>query len=120
MIGRGAYGAPWLPGQIAAALRSGAEAIDLLPLDEQRAVAVAHVDAMLSHYGTHLGLKNARKHVGWYLETSGANAVDVKAWRRKLCTEDNATMLLAGLADFYRSHGRSRPISEPVRAQAAA
>ena len=31
-----------------------------------------HVDAMLDHYGAHLGLRNARKHIGWYLETSGA------------------------------------------------
>ena len=108
MIGRGAYGAPWLPGAIARALTSGTAKIDTPTLDEQSAVSVSHVGAMLSHYGSHLGLKNARKHVGWYLESSGAPAEAVKAWRRRLCTEDVAAHVLSGLAEFYKSIGPSR------------
>ena len=103
MIGRGAYGAPWLPGLIARALGARAASVEAPTLSRQSAVAVAHVDAMLSHYGAHLGLKNARKHVGWYLESSGAPVDTVKAWRRRLCTEDVAAHVLSGLADFYRS-----------------
>jgi tRNA-dihydrouridine synthase B len=103
MIGRGAYGAPWLPGQIAAALNGGdAARAEAPPVAAQGVIAVAHVDAMLSHYGQFLGLKNARKHVGWYLATSGAAAEIVKEWRRRLCTEDDAARLLAGLEEFYR------------------
>lgn len=99
MVGRGAYGAPWRPAEIAAAL---ADAPTVVPsLAEQGRIAVAHVEAMLSHYGAHLGLRNARKHVGWYLETSGAPASVVKEWRRRLCTEDDAAKMLAGLAAFY-------------------
>lgn len=99
MVGRGAYGAPWRPAEIAAAL---ANAPTVVPSRAgQGRIAVAHVEAMLSHYGTHLGLRNARKHVGWYLETSGAAPPVVKAWRRRLCTEDNASLLLAGLTEFY-------------------
>ena len=102
MIGRGAYGAPWLPAQVAAYLETG---IDPGPpsVAEQSDIAVAHVDAMLSHYGAFLGLKNARKHVGWYLETSGAAPDVVKAHRKILCTEADPARLLAGLARFYRS-----------------
>lgn len=103
MIGRGAYGAPWLPGRIAQALAAGAMHVVAPSLDEQAIVAVTHVEAMLSHYGTYLGLKNARKHVGWYLETSGAAGETVKTWRRRLCTEENAPRVLAGLAEFYRT-----------------
>ncbi len=103
MIGRGAYGAPWLPGRIANALAERCDAIDVPPLDEQAAVAVSHVEAMLTHYGVGLGLRNARKHVGWYLETSGAPADTAKRWRRRLCTDDDATSLLAGLREFYRT-----------------
>lgn len=101
MIGRGCYGAPWLAGQVAKGL---AGSNDNAPsLDEQGRIAVAHVSAMLAHYGEHLGLRNARKHMGWYLESSGAIADDAqrKAWRRRLCTEDNAARALAGLREFY-------------------
>ena len=101
MIGRGAYGRPWLPGRIANALMHDLPAVAVPTLQEQRVVAVEHVEAMLGHYGERLGLKNARKHVGWYLESSGAAAETVKQWRRRLCTEDEASRVLAGLVDFY-------------------
>lgn len=100
MIGRGAYGAPWLPGQIAEALDGNAAAAP--SLDVQSRIATEHIAAMLSLYGSALGLKNARKHVGWYLETSAEPIEVVKAWRRRLCTEEDADRLLSGLADFYR------------------
>lgn len=101
MVGRGAYGAPWLPGRIAEALKNNATDVETPPLCEQGRVAIAHVDAMLSHYGRFHGLKNARKHVGWYLESSGVSSDIAKAWRKRLCTEDNADAVLAGLAEFY-------------------
>ncbi len=100
MIGRGAYGAPWLPGQIARALASGHDPGAPL-LAEQSRIATAHVEAMLTHYGTQLGLKNARKHIGWYLESSARETASVKAWRRHLCTDDNPVAVLAGLEAFY-------------------
>jgi nifR3 family TIM-barrel protein len=100
MIGRGAYGAPWLPGRIAAYLSSGS-AVSAPPLSEQGRIAREHVESMLSHYGVSLGLRNARKHIGWYLEKSGRAAETVKAWRRRLCTEENAERALEGLDAFY-------------------
>lgn len=103
MIGRGAYGAPWLPGQIAHYLSTGIDP-GPPPLDAQADIACQHVDAMLSHYGRHLGLKNARKHIGWYLESSGHNNDQVKSWRRALCTDDNADRVLASLASFYEGN----------------
>jgi tRNA-dihydrouridine synthase B len=100
MIGRGAYGAPWLPGRIAAYLSSGSAA-SAPPLSEQGRIAREHVESMLSHYGVSLGLRNARKHIGWYLEKSGRATETVKAWRRRLCTEENAERALQGLDAFY-------------------
>jgi len=100
MIGRGAYGAPWLPGRIATAL-SGDLDPGPPPLLQQGEIASAHVTDMLHHYGTSLGLKNARKHIGWYLISSGAPDDVVKSWRRKLCTEEDAASVLQGLAQFY-------------------
>jgi tRNA-dihydrouridine synthase B len=100
MIGRGAYGAPWLPGHVAAYLASGRMPAPP-PLDVQGRIAREHVESMLSHYGTGLGLRNARKHIGWYLEKSGRAAETVKAWRRRLCTDESAPHVLQGLAHFY-------------------
>ena len=101
MVGRGAYGAPWQPGRIATALTTGRDP-GAPPLEAQARIAHAHIEAMLVHYGRALGLKNARKHIGWYLESSGAAVATIKAWRRRLCTEDDAAQALAGLEEFYR------------------
>jgi tRNA-dihydrouridine synthase B len=100
MIGRGAYGAPWMPGRIAAFLGSGRDP-GAPSLQQQGLIACEHIEAMLTHYGAGLGLRNARKHVGWYLETSGRAADVVKAWRRRLCTDDDADRVLRSLRAFY-------------------
>ena len=102
MIGRAAYGAPWLPGRIAAALATGGDAEAVAPpLAEQGRIARGHVEAMLDHYGAFLGLRNARKHMGWYLETSGQRAATRKAWRRRICTEEDPVRALSLLEAFY-------------------
>jgi len=100
MVGRGAYGAPWLPGRIGAALATGVDPGDP-GLATQREVALTHLEDLLVHYGRFLGLRNARKHIGWYLETSGRPAPVVKAWRARLCPDDDADRVLAGLGRFY-------------------
>ena len=73
MIGRGAQGAPWRLAQISHALYGtpapvvpkGAALADLV---------AAHYEAMLGFYGADLGLKVARKHLGWYLEQANLSA----------------------------------------------
>lgn len=100
MIGRAAYGAPWLLGRVAAALADGGEA-QAPALAEQSRVARAHVEAMLAHYGEFVGLRNARKHIGWYLEQSGHRASTLKLWRKGLCTEANPVRVLELLEAFY-------------------
>ena len=100
MVGRGAYGAPWLPGRIAAALATGADPGPPALADQGR-IAAEHYEAMLSEYGAGLGLRNARKHVGWYLESSGRAVADVKRWRKILCQEEDTSRVLRGLQEFY-------------------
>lgn len=65
MIGRGAYGRPWFPAQVAHYLKTGERRPDP-SLAELHAVMTGHFEDMLSHYGTHTGLMIARKHIGWY------------------------------------------------------
>ena len=104
MVGRGAYGAPWLPARIAAHI-DGAGDPGEPPLARQGEIAIQHVEAMLGHYGDWLGLRNARKHIGWYLERSGRPASVVKAWRARLCPDDDARRVIDGLARFYGEAG---------------
>ncbi|NDV01310.1 tRNA dihydrouridine synthase DusB [Pseudoroseicyclus tamaricis] len=81
MVGRGAQGAPWRPAEIAARL-TGAEGPDI-PLGEALAALVAeHYEASLSFYGTWLGARVFRKHLGWYMDHAGTPA-DL---RRRLLT----------------------------------
>lgn len=104
MVGRGAYGAPWLPARIAGYLSTGVDP-GLPSPTTQRALAIDHYDAMLRLYGRHLGVRNARKHVGWYLEKSEAPADVVRAWRRMLCQQDDPADVIEGLSAFYETLG---------------
>ena len=71
MVGRGAQGRPWLLSQIAAALLG--RTVPAAPTGDALADLVAgHYDAILTFYGRDLGLRMARKHLGWYLDAAGA------------------------------------------------
>ncbi|MGH7031840.1 MAG: tRNA dihydrouridine synthase DusB [Stellaceae bacterium] len=65
MIGRGAYGRPWFVRQVIGWLR-GRRRIPDPPLATQREIVLAHYEDMLVHYGTDVGSRIARKHIGWY------------------------------------------------------
>lgn len=104
MIGRGAQGQPWLPGQIGRRLETGiAEAAP--SLSEQLKHVRALYDEVCSHYGVRIGLKHARKHLGWALETaavcSRAPAATLKDWRQKILTSDEPSSVHRSLEDAY-------------------
>lgn len=67
MIGRGAYGRPWLPGHVGHFLATGERLAE--PGGRKLAdLVIEHYEALLSHYGQEGGLRIARKHLGWYLD----------------------------------------------------
>ena len=65
MIGRGAYGRPWLIAQVMAALTGRAVPADP-SLAQQHALVREHYAMMLDLYGPVIGVNLARKHLGWY------------------------------------------------------
>ena len=65
MIGRGAYGRPWLISQVAHFLKTGEKLPDPT-LEVQLNVVLDHYDEIIEHYGEDIGMKIARKHLGWY------------------------------------------------------
>ena len=96
MIGRGAYGRPWLLGQVMHWFATGVRRADP-PLDEQYRAVTEHYDAMLEHYGTETGVNMARKHIGWYTRGLHGSA----DFRNKVNQEASADRVKAMLYDFY-------------------
>ncbi len=65
MIGRGCYGRPWFPAQVARFLTQG-ERVPDPSIPAHKRILLEHYDAMLTHFGAGPGLRLARKHVSWY------------------------------------------------------
>ncbi|MBR1188882.1 tRNA dihydrouridine synthase DusB [Bradyrhizobium sp. AUGA SZCCT0160] len=104
MIGRGALGQPWLPGQIGRQLETGKP--EAAPsLAEQLAHIRALYDEVCRLYGLRIGLKHARKHLGWALEIaaecSRAPAEKLKSWRQKILTSEDPHRVHRSLQDAY-------------------
>ena len=104
MMGRGAQGQPWLPGQIARRLDGGAAEATPDLMQQYRYVAALY-DDVLSHYGLRIGLRHARKHLGWALDvaaqTSDAPLENLKHWRRMILTSENAGHVRRDLKNAY-------------------
>ncbi|MEY4696980.1 MAG: hypothetical protein RIT14_1408, partial [Pseudomonadota bacterium] len=89
MVGRGAQGAPWRLAEIAHALHGTPAPV--IPQGAALADLVAdHYQAILGFYGTALGVKVARKHLGWYLDAS----VGAIAARAELLTATDPAAVL--------------------------
>jgi tRNA-dihydrouridine synthase B len=104
MIGRAAQGRPWLPGQIARYLASGRRE-GAPPLATQFAIIEQLYDEMLSHYGTAIGMRCVRKHLGWALDAAAAaaGAPDplLKLQRHRLLTQDDPRAVRRHLAEAF-------------------
>lgn len=90
MVGRGAYGRPWIFKEIKAYLETG----EILPEADAAyrfSVLKEHIELLVRDKGEYIGMKEARKHAGWYLKGLPGAA----RWRGR-CGE------LSTLADLYR------------------
>jgi tRNA-dihydrouridine synthase B len=96
MIGRGAYGRPWLLRQAIHWLDKG-ERLPDPSIDEQYAAILDQYEAMLAHYGTEIGVNVARKHIGWYTRGLHGSA----EFRNAFNQEGDARRAKAMLRDFY-------------------
>ena len=104
MIGRGAQGRPWLPGQIGRRLLGGnAEAAPALT--QQLAYVRALYEEICTHYGLRIGLRHARKHLSWALEVAATcgrvPAERLKAWREKILTSEDPHRVQEALGEAF-------------------
>ncbi|MEQ1867722.1 MAG: tRNA-dihydrouridine synthase, partial [Micropepsaceae bacterium] len=75
LVGRGAFGRPWIIAQMQAAVRGENMPADP-PDTEKWRTALAQYRASLAHYGEELGRRVVRKHLGWYADSiTGDKAV---------------------------------------------
>jgi tRNA-dihydrouridine synthase B len=96
MIGRGAYGKPWLLGQVMHWFSTGIRLADPA-LDEQYAVLIENYKGMLELYGDDIGARCARKHIGWYTKGLAGSA----EFRNHVNRIDDANEVLGELERFY-------------------
>jgi tRNA-dihydrouridine synthase B len=96
MIGRGAYGKPWLLRQVMHWFAHGVELPDPT-IEEQYHLIVEHYEAMLAHYGDMTGVNMARKHIGWYTKGLPGSA----EFRNRVNQEPEGKTVLAMLREFY-------------------
>ncbi|MCC7463937.1 MAG: tRNA dihydrouridine synthase DusB [Gammaproteobacteria bacterium] len=96
MIGRAAQGSPWIFRDVNAQLRQDSFALPLLR-GEKLEIILCHLESLYAFYGEYLGVRMARKHLGWYgrlLESAGI-------WRpRLMAAEDSASQFAVARAAF--------------------
>jgi tRNA-dihydrouridine synthase len=99
MVGRASYGAPWTAAGIVQAA-SGEPIKDAPHTSELIAdYVVSHYEAMLSLYGRESGLRQARKHLGWYL---GRHAFNLPLPERSaIMTSCDPAVVIANLREAF-------------------
>ena len=96
MIGRGAYGRPWLLAQAMSDLTGGGQRPDP-SMDEQLDVILEQYGDMQSLYGVQTGVNLARKHIGWYTKGLPGSA----EFRNSVNSQDDPKVVIGMLQDFY-------------------
>jgi tRNA-dihydrouridine synthase B len=108
MVGRGAQGRPWFPGDLAHYLATG-EKRAAPSLDNQFDLVSALYEEMLAHHGARIGVRHARKHLGWALdaaaETAGVCAAQLKSARAHVLTSDDPAEVRRRLGAAYDAFG---------------
>lgn len=95
MLGRAAQGRPWIFQEVTHYLRTG----ELLPPPSQTEILnimCEHLENLYSLYGTHMGVRIARKHVSWYCQSHAS----AKEFRSKFNRIEDANAQLAAIRGF--------------------
>jgi tRNA-dihydrouridine synthase B len=96
MIGRAAHGRPWIFREFLSFLNEGKKIPPPGPA-EMRAVVLEHLEGIYSLYGEDLGVRIARKHIGWY--TRGLPGGE--AFRREANAIESAAAQFAAVGRFF-------------------
>lgn len=106
MIGRGAQGRPWVARMIADGL-NGAGSDSAPTAAVLRDTIIQHYEELLSHHGTHIGMLNGRKHIGWYLQDCPGN----ESVRSQIYASDSPQQVLTLVGDYLATLSDQPPPS---------
>jgi nifR3 family TIM-barrel protein len=109
MVGRAHYGAPWTAGEIAAAALGTETPARPEQVSDLIDYIVSHYEDMLTLYGVESGLRQARKHLGWYLDRH-APAVSLER-RKSILTCSEPGIVISLLRDTLSSNAASLGIA---------
>jgi len=99
LIGRGTYGKPWFPSQVAHYLETGVPLADP-SLTDQHETVLEHYEAILEHYGTQAGVRIARKHLGWYSKGLAGSA----EYRSEINKLSDPDQVKSRINEFYAAN----------------
>jgi tRNA-dihydrouridine synthase B len=115
MIGRAAQGRPWIFREINHFLATGTHLAPPLVVEVRR-LLLAHLQDHYSLYGDFLGVRSARKHIGWYVRSLPGG----EEFRRQMNLLDDCTAQVAAVGAFFDRLGDSMDrIAPPLRTGAA-
>jgi tRNA-dihydrouridine synthase B len=119
MIGRGCYGRPWFIAQVVHFLRTG-QRLPEPSLVRQKAVLTRHYQSILDHFGSHAGVRLARKHVSWYSRGLPGSA-EFRAAMNRLPEADPVLLLIDTFYDGLIARGvcRVSPRRDEMLAESA-
>jgi tRNA-dihydrouridine synthase B len=101
MIGRAAQGRPWICREIDHYLRTG-EHLPAPLAEEVRELMNEHLPAHYAFYGEYLGVRTARKHIGWYVQDLPGG----EEFRQRMNLLESTAEQLAAVDDFFKSQHR--------------
>ncbi len=106
MVGRIAYGAPWIVGDL---VRESA-GIERQPIS-LAAYIQEHYEAMIAHYGERIGVRHARKHLNWYIERHLCGNALASEERRKLMSSTSKAEVIDLIQEIFTSVADSTHIA---------
>ena len=98
MIGRSAQGRPWIFREVAHFLATGERLPNPL-VAEVRSLMEEHLLAHYAFYGEFMGVRTARKHIGWYVH----DLVGGEAFRQQMNKIESCEQQLTAVQDFFDS-----------------
>ena len=96
MVGRAAQGQPWICGQIASYLDTGV-AHAAPDQQQQLSIMLGHIAQLHEFYGDYMGVRIARKHLGWYLKTIGLDQHHRQIFNRLSSAAEQMQFLSSGM-----------------------
>ena len=96
MIGRAAQGRPWIFREIAHFLATG-EHLAAPEVAQVKAWLVEHLTDHYALYGEHIGVRSARKHIGWAVRALPGG----EAFRQRMNLIDDVELQVAAVSDWF-------------------